>query len=404
MVVGRMAGRRWALAIDVGTGTQDVLLFDTGREIENAVRLVLPSPTAIMADRIRAATLARRPLLLGGALMGGGPIAWAARDHAAAGLFLAATPAAASTIDDDLAAVERLGVRIVEEAGVDSFIGGTAAERLELRDVWLTELAAALAMFDVDLAAVDALAVAVFDHGAAPPGVSDRRFRFDRLRERLAADGSAGPAAFAYLAEEVPAAFTRLATAASAARAWLDEHGRHDAPVLVMDTGPAAILGALDDAAARRALAAGVPLVAVNIGNFHTLAMRLEAAAQGPRITAIFEHHTGELSRPQLARFLRQLVGGTIDDQEVFRSQGHGALVLPPSATARAAAGRRAHTRFILTGPRRSLLAGRVVRGLGRPSLAVPHGDMMQAGPFGLLRALATKRPSWREAVTQRLG
>jgi len=33
---------------------------------------------------------------------------------------------------------------------------------------------------------LDALAVAVFDHGAAPPGVSDRVFRFEYLRARLA--------------------------------------------------------------------------------------------------------------------------------------------------------------------------------------------------------------------------
>jgi uncharacterized protein (DUF1786 family) len=41
------------LAIDVGTGTQDIMLYDSKNSIENAVKMVLPSPTKIMADRIR---------------------------------------------------------------------------------------------------------------------------------------------------------------------------------------------------------------------------------------------------------------------------------------------------------------------------------------------------------------
>jgi len=45
----------------------------------------------------------------------------------------------------------------------------------------------AFAVFGVELAP-DALALAVFDHGAAPPGVSDRQFRMDYLADRLLQD------------------------------------------------------------------------------------------------------------------------------------------------------------------------------------------------------------------------
>jgi len=48
------------LAVDVGTGTQDVLLFDTDKEPENALKLVMPSPTVLLAQAIRAATRAGR--------------------------------------------------------------------------------------------------------------------------------------------------------------------------------------------------------------------------------------------------------------------------------------------------------------------------------------------------------
>ena len=32
------------LAIDVGTGTQDIMIYDTTKELENAIKLVLPFP------------------------------------------------------------------------------------------------------------------------------------------------------------------------------------------------------------------------------------------------------------------------------------------------------------------------------------------------------------------------
>ena len=414
-----------ALAIDVGTGTQDVLLFDDAWEIENCLRLVMPSPTVLIAARIRAATATRRAIVLTGDTMGGGPSAWAARDHAQAGLPVAATPEAARTFDDDLTVVEALGVRIVEPPEAEHLLAHGAVH-LGLRDVWLDELADAMARFDVDVRTVDAVAVAVFDHGAAPSGVSDRRFRFERLRERLTAEPEAGPAAFAYRAEAIPPAFTRLAAAAGQARAWFMRVGATsgaDIPVLTMDTGPAAVLGALEDVAARRALAAGRAVVAVNVGNFHTLAMHVVPAppggtatiAPGPgmpfRVAGIVEHHTGELRRPLLARYLRELSAGTVRDEDVFASMGHGALVLPevaaraaPPARGRPRATRGARPLLTVTGPRRELLRGSVVRGLGRPYPAVPHGDMMQAGTFGLLRALAYRLPEWRAPVAARLG
>lgn len=379
-----------ALAVDVGTGTQDLLLFDADHEIENAFRLVLPSPTVIVADRIRAATRRRQSIVLTGATMGGGPSAWAARDHLLAGLPLAATPEAARTFDDDLDSVRSMGVRLIEP---DAKEPGDLV--IELRDLDLPAIAAAFAGFGVELATIDALAVAVFDHGAAPPGISDRRFRFDRLRERLAADPAAGPAAFAYREGSIPAAFTRLAAAARSARSWLDTHGGHAARVVAMDTAPAAVLGALDDVPVRAALGTDRSVVAVNVGNFHTLAMRL-----GPdgRVQSLMEHHTGELRRAHLARLIRQTAEGTVSDAEVFDSMGHGALVVDGWA------GGGVRPFLSVTGPRRAMLGERVVRGVGRAHYAVPHGDMMQAGTFGLLRALAHLQADWREPVTQRLG
>lgn len=52
------------------------------------------------------------------------------------------------------------------------------------------------------------------------------------------------------------------------------------------------------------------------------------------------------------------------------------------------------------TGPRRRLRAGSKL-----PIYeAAPHGDLMLAGCFGLLRALAEKMPQYRAAIEPSLG
>lgn len=360
------------LTVDVGTGTQDILLFDAAREIENCFKLVMPSPTVVVADRLRDATREQTPVLLRGVTMGGGPCHWAAMDHLRAGLPLLATPEAARTFDDDLDSVRAMGVEVVSEDEA------SAAERdgvvvVSMRDFWLEQVLETFERFGVDTS-IDALAVAVFDHGAAPPGYSDRIFRFDYLRERLA--GGRGLAGFAFLRDAIPAAMTRLRAVAATAPA--------DLPLLVMDTAPAAVLGALDDPVVR----AREHVVVANVGNFHCLAFHL----QGGKIAGLFEHHTGEVSAARLADYIRQLAEGTISNEAVYADKGHGALVLAPDVPAPS---------FVAaTGPRRHLL----VEGGVQPYLAVPHGDMMLAGNFGLLRAFAAEDTRVHEAVTRRLG
>ncbi|MDD2473885.1 MAG: DUF1786 family protein, partial [Methanoculleus sp.] len=100
------------LAIDVGRGTQDILVYEPGRTIENSIKLVLPSPTVVTAKRVRQATEAGRPVFLEGFLMGGGASTDAIRAHLAAGLPVYATPEAAVTIHDDLERVRAIGVTI----------------------------------------------------------------------------------------------------------------------------------------------------------------------------------------------------------------------------------------------------------------------------------------------------
>ena len=367
------------LAIDMGTGTQDILLFDSSGPVENSVKLVMPSATSIAAGRIRRATEARRPVLLTGTIQGGGPCHWALDDHLRAGCTAYATPEAARTFDDDLERVEAMGVRI---SGEDEAKGLDGVERIELRDLDLGAIRKALAAFDVS-GTFDGLALGCLDHGDSPPDYSDRLFRFDHLRRVV--EGENDLLAFAYLPEELPAYLTRARTMMAAADG--------DAPAVFLDTGPAAALGALQDP---RVAAAEEQLV-LNLGNMHALAFHL----RGPRIVSLYEHHTGEMSTEQIEDFTERLVARTLRHEEVFDSKGHGVFYAPKSAHgADEGASSGAEPLLAVTGPQRGRLRGSRLD----PYFATPHGDMMISGCFGLVLAFAARYPERREEIEAALG
>ncbi len=353
------------LAIDIGTGTQDILFFDTTTEVENCLQMVMPSPTVRIANQIRAATQRGEDVLLTGTIMGGGPSAWAADDHIRAGRRVYATPSAAKSFNDELEKVQASGIQIVSD---DEAARLQNVTRVEMRDVDLRALARAFASFGVELE-YDALAIAVFDHGNAPAHYSDRLFRFEFLAERLRALNS--PAAFAFMRDDIPPRLTRMRAVAT------DAGRRSHAPTMVMDTAPAAILGALEDARVR---AHPTALIA-NVGNFHTLAFRFNDGI----ITGVFEHHTGELTQAQLEQFLAQLADGTLTHAAIFNSKGHGALLLDSRPVPLDPSLGSGQSFLAVVGPRRGLLA----RSRYRPYFAAPYGDMMLAGCFGLVRAFA---------------
>jgi uncharacterized protein (DUF1786 family) len=357
------------LTVDIGTGTQDIFLYDSRLDLENGFKLVLPSPTMMIHRRIKQATRAGAPVVLTGRQMGGGPSAWAAQAHARAGFPVYATEDAARTVDDEPAKVEAAGIRIISED--EAF--GLPAEvvRLVLRDFDFGAIAEAFSGFGIPLSDLDAVAVAVFDHGAAPAGVSDRQFRFDYLDERIRARNSL--TAFAYPAGGIPPIMSRLQAVALSAQDV-------DAPLIVMDTAPAAVLGATFDPV----VAGRGRMMIANVGNFHTLAFRL--GREG--IEGVFEHHTGEIDLARLESLLRSLADGSLKHEDVFNDMGHGALIYA------AAPLRLGENGFdvVVTGPRRSIFTQRPGTGL-KPYFAVPFGDMMLAGCFGLLAATADVLP-----------
>ena len=353
-----MAKTERILAVDVGAGTQDVLLWESDRSYENCVQLILPSQTQIVAGRIRRHTAARNPIYLTGVVMGGGASSEAVSEHLAAGLPVYASPEAAKTLHDNPRRVEALGVQIVATPG--SYPPPDAVP-IVLGDLDPAALREALALFDVPLP--DRFAVAVFDHGESLE-LSNRRFRFQHLERLIESGGDLGAMVYD---DDLPPYLTRMAAARSALPG-----------ATVMDTGAAGIWGALEDPIVAERAAEGAVLV--NIGNMHTFA----TLVRGRRLLGLFEHHTHLLTAGRLAQLVDALGAGTLDFEEVFAEDGHGAIVHPdyrPSP---------AFDFVAVTGPNRAL-----ARPLGWYE-AVPHGDMMLAGAFGLIAATRARAHAGR--------
>jgi uncharacterized protein (DUF1786 family) len=336
------------LAIDVGAGTQDILLWEADQPMENNVKLVLPSWTTILARRVKRATQEGRPIFLTGNLMGGGPVVSAMKRHLQAGYLVYTTPRAALTIRDNLDQVRERGYTIVEgeePPDVPDLL------TLRTRDVDLDALAIALHPFSVTVP--ETVAVAVQDHGECLEG-SNRLFRFQLWREFVEGGGHMLDLAY----REPPACYTRMRAV------------QRDAPgAVMMDTGPAALWGIIEDerAAARQ----DEGFIAVNLGNQHTLGVLV----QGERILGLFEHHTVLMTPDKLTKLIDRLRAGTLTNEEVYDDHGHGAFISPEYDP-------NAGFDFVaVTGPQRQMAAD-----LGY-HFAAPHGDMMLTGCFGLVTA-----------------
>ena len=365
------------LAVDVGTGTQDILLFDSRIDVENSFKMVMPSPTMITHQRLREATRQGLDVALTGVTMGGGPSHWAAENHLKAGYKLFATPDAARSFNDDLDIVQEFGITLASEDEIKKLPGEVL--KVELRDFDFDQIAAAFTHFDVSLNQLEGVAVAVFDHGAAPPGYSDRQFRFDYIAERIGQDKRLET--FAFLADDVPHIMTRMKSVVASA-------GHLDTVLILMDTAPAAVLGAMLDTAIQQR----ERTVMLNVGNFHTIAFRLGPAG----IEGVFEHHTGMLDAGKLDGLLEKLAEGSLKHEDVFHDHGHGALVLdsPLKGTA------LDKYFYAVTGPRWVMME----RSGLKPHFATPFGDMMMAGCYGLVKAAADLLPSYQEEIVEALS
>lgn len=345
----QMAKHDRILALDIGGGTQDIVIYEEGKSPENFIQLILPAPTSIVADKIKEVTAAQKGLHLAGTIMGGGRCVRAIKEHLEAGLPVSAAEEAAKTVRDDLEKVKQSGIAITETPPAGYQI-------VETKDVDLESLKKALAFYRVELPS--GVAVAVQDHGEAPPGMSNRYFRFEHWKSFIQGGGEIS--GLAYL--NPPDYLTRM----KAVKKTVPQ-------ALVMDTCSAAIWGSFGDEIVENRLKEGLMLV--NIGNQHTFAVLIK----GQRIYGLFEHHTRLLNSQKLFTLIKKMREKKLTHAEVFADRGHGCYLEPNIPGSFDFVG--------VTGPKRAL-----AQELGF-HMVNPHGNMMVTGCFGLIEAaLATHK------------
>lgn len=349
------------LAIDIGAGTQDILLFDSGKQLENCIKLVLPSPSPLLAARVDALGAEVEDLYIAGYTIGGGSFSRAIKRFLATGRRVIMTVPAAYSLRNNLDDVAAMGVEIEVEPTSGRNGAVITADELDL-----SALAGLLDAAGESLDGLDAVAVAVQDHGSYRSGESNRKTRLSHMRRRL--ETNPDPLALSYLAGDVPGEFPRMLSAVDRLREQLS--CRH---ILVMDTAPAAVAGCLADP--RAVERAGGNLLTINAGNGHTLACLMVAG----KVVGLLEHHTKRLEPAAFASYLAAFCRGEARDDDEYMASGHGLFFIgdPP--------GMESLDIIAITGPNRGLLEGTGLD-IYYPS---PGGDMMMTGPMGLVRALA---------------
>lgn len=332
------------LAIDVGAGTQDIMLYDSEQPIENSLKMVLPSPTRILAGKIQKH---RNDLFLSGETMGGGSINKAVKNHLKKGYRILMTENSAKTVRDNLGYVKSLGIELIPFGEKHPEIA-----ELELKDVDLEAIREVFSRFNVELE-FDYIGVAVQDHGFME-GVGDRNFRFMKIREKL--EKPAPPEEFAYF-NEAPEYFTRM----NGVLRTLKGHN-----VVLMDSKFASVCGATCDEYVEEL----DNFIVLDVGNGHTLA----ASFNDGKISGVFEHHTGMLTPDKITKYVEELADGTLSHDQIHGDGGHGAWVAEPIEN---------FEYVVATGPQRGILK----KTNFKVHNAVPAGDVMMAGPSGLIKA-----------------
>ena len=337
------------LAIDVGTGTQDIMIYDTEKELENSIKLVLPSPHLYISQQMKDI---ENDIYFTGEIMGGGKIKRSILEHMEKGYGVVMEPTCARTIRDDIEQVKALGIEITDE--VQDYRDFT---KIEMGDINITKLSEFLLGYDLEFD-FDKIAIAVQDHGYNE-NMGDRDFRFEKIREKLSKPIS--PLEFGF-SEEIPDYFTRM----QAVRRQVKGEGIKELP-LVMDTKFASIAGMCYDEVAEKLNS----FVVIDIGNGHTTA----ASIENGKIQGVFEHHTSSLTGESLERYIKRLASGEITHEEVHEDFGHGAHVLNPISKLE---------KVIVSGPKRELIE--------KTNLdwhhAAPGGDVMMTGTIGLIKTI----------------
>jgi len=350
------------LSIDVGKGTEDVICWDGQSSIENSIQLVLPSTAQLLKKKISKLISPQVPLYLTGDTIAGEPWHKVVYDHCTKypGTIIMDYQAARS-LRYNLNQVRSRGIHVVED------IGTPPPERtIILEDIYWERLLPLLNLSGISISEIETVLLCSQDHGEpTDPERSARDFRMTEIYSRLDANGDLCDLMMD--AKQVPSSFPRLQS--------MSQHASRQFPhadIYVMDSSPAVILGTMNGSGNE---------VIINVGNGHTVVMLIENGI----VKAVYEHHTGFINREKIEADVQKLLHGNLSHNEILAEHGHGVY-------RRSSSSNTENYSIKVIGPNRTKISG-----LGE--FSHPGGNMMMAGPLGLIRAfLSQEVPSETDA------
>ncbi len=345
------------IAMDIGTGTKDILHFSPDNNIENNLKFVVPTPASLMAEKLEKY---EGDLRISGFTMGGGYLAKVLRRHKEKGFRVIMEKPPAFTVRNNLEEVIDAGIEVVDKIENPTH---------HFDEVELPLLFELLSRFGVETRLIKVIGLSVQDHGYNSSDESSRHNRFRYFLEHL--EKSPVPRALVFTPDDIPEVFGRLRSGAECIRGF--DPGLR---TVLVDTSFSAILGCLLDP---RVGSLEGPVLYINFGNGHVMACILREG----RIQAFFEHHTRVLkTKPEiLPGIMKRLAEGDLPSEEVFEDDGNGCATFDRQPFNRIG-------KIVVTGPQRKIMEK---SGFSDYIEAAPGGDMMMTGPIGLLRAISLR-------------
>ena len=340
--------------IDIGKGTQDIVIYDDEKSFENSVKMIFPSPSSILAEKVKKTN---DDITFYGEIMGGAPLKFAIKNHLKKGYNIYMTEKSALSIKDNIDSTKKMGVTIIGDQGDGKGV------RFETKDIDTAFFEGILNTLGMSFDDIEGFGVSIQDHGFSP-NKSNRAFRFD-VYKRIIENANFMVDKLFFKEDDIPSHFTRMHSALACLMTKFSPNTRHK--IIFMDTSFAAVCGAYLYA---QDIGLGDEILALNFGNAHTLA----ATIANGKICGLFEHHTRMLNCSKLELLLKRLTDGTLTNEEIFKDNGHGALVreaMEPDA-------------IVVTGPKRSLIEETKLRF----TYVYPCGDVITPSNYALIRIL----------------